>query len=234
MCDRWFPFNYNVCSWSDGFLKPIFTNPLSRFRVNFNGFSYIKSFNTTVDRPCVQHSIAQAGTYSAAFINDAVFVEANIRASRVKELSISQIERLFREDKQSNDAVLAACLFVASYGLLPTVTLSTGGIQRAVCHYQTLYPLITEDGSPSMTSFTEPFLGGATIPAKGYNNDTACFLGRVNNARNDDKPVPLLMWHLMREFVDLCLPKWTAAPLDTSEAVSQMRPNQRSKWERIS
>lgn len=175
-------------------------------------------------------------------IPEKVFTASLIRCDLSKDPSISDVERIFRANNVEEPDINAA-LFIQLYKregknlhhMVKTITTpSSNDIDKY--SYQTLSPLVTEDGKPSGWQLSNPMYPVGFIPKRSYNNDNACIQGRIRNVKNPDKPVPPFYNKCREEFLAHVIPDrlmHTFVPESEAFVESQQkRPTQRALAER--
>lgn len=186
----------------------------------------------------VMHSFSLFGSTTTADVSDEVFTSIRIRYASSKDPKLSDVERILRSSEHPKPVAASAILYFAlSCDPLATFPL----VARRDGHtYQTLEPLVLEDGKPSMHQIHikrhgidfQP-LGTAFAPARSLNNDTACVAGRIEGPRNPNYPLPARYYRYLEEFVGIAVPDHiagTLVPEDFSTAYERLtRPAQRSK-----
>jgi len=178
----------------------------------------------------------------ATTISETKFKIAIMRCTLAKDPAISDVERIFRTD-DIGDPAYAASLFMqlwhldrASLALLtPIVTVPKPEVVRP--HYQTLAPLITEDGKSCGRVLFDPYVrDGNVLPVRSFNNDTACITGRIEQVRSNITRVPPFYRQCMNEFLEFLVPNdlvHTGVPWDIEQVEArQNRPSQRSANQR--
>jgi hypothetical protein len=101
-------------------------------------------------------------------------------------------------------------------------------------HYQTLNPLITEDGDPTSRVVGPNFMsgGGNVVPVQSRNNDESCVENRITKVRNTVTTWPTAWHKFANEFIERLIPAdqvHTGAPRSITELMEiQSRPTQRA------
>lgn len=169
-----------------------------------------------------------------------VFQTAIFRCSMSKDPSISDVERIFRMDQSIVDPCFCAGLFIMSYKDLLRYSCSTDVHTVAAIdqsNYQTLTPLVTEDGKPTVRNIGPQYSGIGVAPSKSHNNDNSCVEGRVNSVRNKDIRPPPFYFKCVTEFLLFIIPdRYMHTGVPHSQAyVEQLqnRPTQRSMNDRF-
>ena len=193
------------------------------------------------------YSFSQVNSCISATISERVVESSGIRLARSKAPQISDAERLIKasrvgEASPAQDAVEAAVL-VRVYDLAPqllTLYVETPVITPTMQDnhsYQMTYPLITEDGHPSMRLVGYPFCDAGVAPVRSYNNDLACVEGRLNEPRNRVKTYSPIFEERFGEFVRFLIPDaiaGTGVPLDHDDRESRLkRPTQRALLDQV-
>jgi len=200
-------------------------SPLTRRTFRDQGL--VKSIYQTPDGMNI--SIARSGSSVCATLPLGLYEAISIRLREAKHPSPGDVERLLHSAKVEDCAVTAPVLF----DLLGSVG---GGIVTATTvvpakHFQTLQPLVTEDGkeyasaeAPSLT--TSP----AVYPTLSYNNEIASIQGRVLSQTNTKQPPPKFS-QFAAEFRELLVPiGHRGVPYTISEVIElQNKPLQRGR-----
>jgi len=166
-----------------------------------------------------------------------LYQTALIRCGLAKDPSISDVERIFRTDPNIIDPTHCASLFISLYLrkliAMPANILTVPNYNSS--NYQTLYPLVTEDGKPSVRVVGPAYTNLGFGPMKSYNNDNACVQGRIINIKNKDLKVPPFYHQCMTEFLNFLIPVdkvHTGVPYEEKHVEDlQNRPTQRAQNE---
>lgn len=200
-----------------------------RKKVTYNGYNIIRHSDLV--------SMSLNGSTSSYTLSEAVYIAVRKRFERAKTpLNIGDIERHLNNTGIPNAPLAAAQVIecierLSAEGLLniPKSPLTTA-IQTC---YQTLHPLVNEDGKPCAVMLTSPLVTNpAVFPTKSFNNDVATITGRVDRVRNGQWPQK---WYenAAREFINLLVPERIAgngAPLGTAAVNErQNRPMQQAR-----
>jgi hypothetical protein len=215
---------------------------LIRCNYTFQGVNLIRSQIKKDDNTHTMISLGQNGQRFSLDCPEDIFTAAMIRCNLAKEPSISDVERIFRAHNLENPD-LAAAIFIQCYKLapkalstcVPTLTVPKWN-EKDTITYQTLSPLVMEDGKPCARTITRPILPTGRVPARSFNNDNACIQGRVLNVRNPNAPIPPFYRQCREEFLEFFIPRvemHTYAPMNEAYVESmQNRPTQRHQAER--
>nr|WPR18220.1 MAG: RNA-dependent RNA polymerase [Crogonang virus 45] len=190
-----------------------------------------------INDQCVSEvHLAANGSRSACSLSEEIFSATKIRCDLAKEPSISDVERIFRAHEIPKPD-LAAALFIQVYREDKQTLNSQTGVLSTPCKtdtfsYQTLRPLVMEDGKVVGRSLFKPILDSGFIPRKSYNNDVACIEGRIERPRNLVKTVPPFYHKCREEFMRFLIPErlaHTFVPYDEAYVEAQQnRPTQRA------
>lgn len=205
-------------------------------------FSRYQITNKGDIQPKIMISFGRPGERDCSVVTERTFHTATVRCGLAKDPSISDVERIFRSDEVSNPTY-SASLFIKYFKLSPktferiidVITLPFVGNDDV--NYQTLRPLVTEDGKPMARNvFPALCRGGAVAPVRSFNNDHACVQRRIEDVKNGVVKVPPFYRKCRQEFVSLLIPDelmhtgvpWTEAMVEKR----QNRPTQRAANER--
>jgi len=215
---------------------------LVKTKYTFDGINILRTQSMRNDVCESFLSIANNGSRSALRIREDLLIAATIRCNLSKDPSISDVERIFRSHSQENPD-LAAAIFIQAYKTnrdLINETIGTVTIppycDETSFSYQTLKPLVTEDGTPCARQIGKPFLDTGFVPNRSHNNDTACVKGRIETPRNNVTRIPPFYLQCRSEFVKLLIPDelvHTYAPeSEFFVETKQNRPTQRALADR--
>jgi hypothetical protein len=191
----------------------------------------------------VNVSISVPGLFSDACLPDAVLTAAMQRAvsKGMDKVTTSDIERMVLTCGVKQPELISSMLYFIrnSVGVYAGITVKTGcgdvgPMSTADINYQTMSPLVTEDGTITGRVISVPFCSGNVAPVRSFNNDTSCVLGRITNTRNDVTTLPNKFHEYIAEFLDQLIPdrlKHAGVPLNNEEVEEhQNRPTQRRQW----
>jgi hypothetical protein len=213
---------------------------LTRRKLNHSGFGFTRFTKTEADRTTCYYSICRLGEYTSCTVPSGTFATAFIRTAETKDPNIGQIERVFNHAKIP-DSLNSAALFYDAYKRCPEMFGQLPNIVTPCVDqhsYQTLFPLVTDDGKTSMRAIWPGYLkGGAFSPVKSLNNDHACLAGRMEEPKNKEKQVPPIYYSYLAEFVKYLVPDamaGTLAPFNHDEMAEKFnRPSQRALLEQV-
>jgi hypothetical protein len=180
------------------------------------------------------HHISQIGAHSGIEISDSSVRASLLRMSLAKNPMVSDVERILRANDEKDPVYGAPLLYklIMSGEKFSTDSINSIGVGQPDMGYQTLYPLVHEDGKTSHREILPPIFIGATSPLRSYNNDYACVNGRVKNVENKVKTYTPFIWMCLDEFVGFQIPDDmanTLAPYDFDYMKEKFkRPSQRS------
>lgn len=180
-------------------------NPLKRMTVGHNGGWTV--ITTQDDRGAQWVSIAQSGSTYSVTITRELYDAIKIRYdSSANSRNIADIERLLNKHGHEESHIKAALLF----GCLKEVTLPISQPAVTACgyasHYQTIAPLVCEDGRLYARAAGPKFGPEAVFPVVSLNNDKASIDGRVLSVRNST--VPNSIYNMFaREFISCLVPE---------------------------
>jgi len=195
-----------------------------------NGFNHQKVIRKD---GTVVHNIAKQGVCFSVDLTEQMMNNVLVRTSYSKQPQISDVERLFKSADMPNALESAALIYdyIVKSGFM-SKTLVSDGFEDS---YQTIYPLVTEDGKPSARRLLPPILDEGVAPVKSYNNDVACVNGRINAVKNQVTKYPGFYYKCMKEFIDFCIPEagiLTPQSFD-SQSLQMNRPTQQSLIEKF-
>lgn len=206
----------------------------------FNENLYQYEYTDAGKQHCVIHrSFNICGDRHSASLPDKLFRTAKLRCDMSKTPAISDVERIFRTDESIKDPAYCASVFLAMYNAKAfrddVKIISCNTVLNDKITYQTLTPLITEDGTPTATPVGPPIYEGnfpyGLSPAKSLNNDKACIEGRIEKVRAPFIKAPPFYHRCAREFIDHLVGDDThsGTPISTEEVeILQNRPTQRA------
>jgi len=206
--------------------------PLARRQLTFEGVNVIR---TGGEVPIL--SVAASGAARSITIREDLFAAIKIRYTESKWKQISDIERYLSAESVPNPHILAANLFpilkILTESSPQTVTPAPTLTMRPPV-YQTLLPLVTEDGKDVGRVVAPPAIMTAVTPVRSLNNDTACVKGRIIDVRNKKVPPPRFKAYA-REFLAFLVPqlqRGKGCPMDLDYIWDrQGRPTQRLRSE---
>lgn len=173
---------------------------LTRRRVKFGNIIYSKTYMNGR----VEHSISREGDYTSAEIPDSAFVTAYLRFTNAVKPNMGDIERVLTACGVSQSHVAGALVFAAfsdpEFRKLMVNTEVRSNAYREY-NYQTLYPLVLEDGVDTMRQICEPYFYDGVSAKRSYNNDNSCIQGRVKDVENT-ATVPRDCMEYAMEFVN--------------------------------
>lgn len=184
----------------------------------------------------LMHTIAELGSHSCVEVSDASLYTCHMRMRLSKNPMVSDVERILRANEEK-DATTAAPVI---YKLVTTEefmskqsgTYTSVGITGGSPDYQTLKPLVHEDGKSSVRVLMPKFMGGAAAPVRSFNNDNACIEHRVKVPANRVTHYTPFVWFCLNEFVTKLIPDHmvnTLVPYDYDFIREKFnRPTQRS------
>lgn len=179
-------------------------------------------------------SIGREKCFESAIFRYDHYLSCLLREQRSKQPNMGNVERILNSYKLEDTTLKAALLhsYIAAiprnHDKITTMGLSPPEFK----HYQTLHPLVLEDGADNMRQIGPELAVGATVPSRSYNNDNACLTGRLENVRNPVKMYPPFVYQCLSEFVHHLLPDdvaHTLVPYDFDQQWEQFqRPSQRA------
>jgi hypothetical protein len=196
-----------------------------------NGFNHHKTLD---HKGQVMHHISKQGNYFDVRLSDQSLSNILIRTHYSKAPQLSDVERIFKSgdpNSRLDDAAIIYDYIMSGAGT--TKTISTSGFSDA---YQTLHPLVTEDGKDSTRRLGSPIIDGASFaPARSHNNDYACVKGRIENVKNKVTSYPNFYYRVMDEYLARLIPDpHRLVPDSFDQQASRMtRPTQRRLVERV-
>lgn len=181
------------------------------------------------------HTISDINTFSSIEISDASLRTAHLRISNSKTPAISDVERILRANNETNPVYAAPLVYklILSKEFLSNLThFISPGFTAPDVDYQTLKPLVHEDGTSSVRVLMPPFCEGGYAPVRSYNNDNACVENRVKKVANRITSYTPFIWVCLDEFVGFLVPMDlanTLVPADYHYMETKFnRPSQRS------
>lgn len=143
-------------------------------------------------------SFTSAGEFSSVTLPAEVVRSSLVRLKAGKEPHLSDVERVFHAAKVDKASV-AAALFWEVWQDWPThvEAVISGKVDQHT--YQTLDPLVFEDGKSSLRAVAQAYLNGFA-PSRSLNNDYDCVQSRILDVRNT-KGCPDYAKGWMAEFV---------------------------------
>jgi len=234
--------------WSGAFPKRReFTHNIdSTFHKRVNIMKCVRNIKTIPTQE--YYSISWPGQTTCVTV-DATTLETVYSTLRVsKDIAIGNVERIIHWfDTAENEngysyihpnvktaATYMTELAMVHWRVLPETDRQTLVNAKNVT-FQPAYPLIFEELVPTMRVLF-PGYGYGYAPAKGYNSDYQCIMGRVQSTRNNttfrNKPFE---YRCLNEFIRLLIPDdiaGTGCPVDYERVQEQFkRPNQRSMYQ---
>lgn len=182
----------------------------------------------------LEHHFAPIGVAIDTCITEMTFNNLKVRVQSSKSPQLSDVERILKNEPERDNALKDAAImfkyFCTLGGLNPTLV-----SQGSLDNYQTLYPLITEDGKPTARRIAKPMLDEAVAPVNSYNNDVACVEGRLKRVKNQVTTYPAFYYKVMQEFVNLLVPNpGVLVPMSSDQMEAKLtRPTQRALVERF-
>lgn len=217
-------------------------NRLKRRKFNFGGIIHVKNMVGSGLETNVLHSLSYPNSYSSVQITDASWnaCRARYAINNGKGLQLSDVERILRNQNEVNPALSAPLVFIllvtGNASINKDVPIITKSVTTPEVGYQTLEPLVYEQGKATSRVLFPPLLTGAFAPHRSFNNDNACINGRIKNVANKVTKYAPNIWIWLEEFVDLLIPDdiaHTLAPHDYDYMYGKFnRPTQRSLMER--
>jgi len=162
-----------------------------------------------------------------------VATTALIRCSKAKDPSISDVERIFRSSDVSDPVFSSALFMLCLEGFNVNIKDFTTVPKYSIAGYQSLKPLVMEDGKSSARVIGPQYLLNGSCPVRSYNNDVACVEGRILKVKNPDKRPPPFYAQCRTEFINMLIPDDTmhvGVPLEENDVYKlQNRPSQRNQ-----
>jgi len=158
-----------------------------------------------------------------------------IREDGSKEPILANIERIIRTYATAKDPILSASIvydFIKHNKIHRKNIHYTSALKPAIAnHYQTLHPLILEDGDNMLRVVGPVISNGATAPVRSHNNDVASVQHRLTDVSNPFAKYPPFIWRCLNEYLHLLLPSsiaHTLVPISFEDQYRQFnRPSQR-------
>lgn len=179
-------------------------------------------------------SVASPSSTNSITITQAIYDALLIRRGESKNPVISDVERILNNEKIPNAATKAPLLFkLLGRGEMKDVSTVASTTALKMRNFQTLHPLVHEDGKPVGRAVAPPLVTEpAFVPAKSFNNDNATVEGRINKVRNTTK-TPVEWKSFDNELAEFIVPKEkvaTGTPLDYERVIElQNKPAQRGR-----
>jgi hypothetical protein len=156
---------------------------LMRRRVKYGAILYSKNFINGQ----VEHSLSREGDYTSVEIPDPAFITAYLRFRAAMKPNMGDIERVLTACGVGNAHVAAALVYTAfcdEVFLKQIVKTEVRSNAIREYGYQTLAPLVLEDGVDTMRQISEPYFYDGVAAVRSYNNDVSCIQGRVLDVAN--------------------------------------------------
>jgi hypothetical protein len=180
-------------------------------------------------------SLAEAGSYTAVTLTTGQWEAMMHRHSRTTFALSAGMERMLRSFDVDNPVVKSGICDKAAQAAVAKRLPEWVDLPRPLQapHYQSLTPLVTEDGARYAESYGPcPLTAEATNPARGHNNEVAAIKGRVENVKNFTIPFARFGGYAM-EFIKLCVPEaevGKGVPMSLQDVNEiQSRPSQRTR-----
>lgn len=238
---RLFSYNCSSLTWVDNL-------PIARI-VKVNMCRFLSMVGSI---PRVMVSLAEVGAYDDICIPDDILRSVMVRCSSKKDPVIADIERILREEKSNAtrlehphaDLIRPETMAPALHRIFGVLQHAMGMDLLTSCaniskepvplHYQTLAPLVHEDGVPMIRQVAPAMCLGNIAPVRSYNNDTSCVEGRVLKPRNPVLSWPKIYDRYAQEFSERLIPDsqmHTGVPWSTGQVMErQNRPTQVNSW----
>jgi len=205
---------------------------VQRLKPTYGGVNCIKNITSSMV------SVSVVGSTNAVTIPQSIYDALVVRRGESKNPVIADVERILNAEGIEKAFLKAPILFKLLSGEIGgcgTIT-STTTIGQAR-NFQTLFPLVHEDGKSVGRSVAPPLVTEpAFVPAKSFNNDVATISGRIDKIRND-KVTPAAWKTYDAELAEFIVPKELAATGSpyTYERVMELqnKPAQRGRSEQI-
>nr|QYF49971.1 MAG: hypothetical protein [Sichuan forest noda-like virus 5] len=151
-------------------------------------------------------SISTNGSPHCVNVKGQTFAALNIRLkNKSSPPVVADVERMLNQDKVPQSHALAPILF----SLIDDIKFKNNIIPTSVlpCVFQTLKPLISEDGNNPGKPFSNTLNEQPSVfAARSFNNDTATIEGRVTKVKNTVTDPPRQYKKYLQEFVDFLVP----------------------------
>jgi hypothetical protein len=190
-------------------------------------------------------SVGFPGEFDAITVPERLLQTILTRVGASEKAYIADVERVVNNEKPKiiDSAGLAARIFrlLPHLKQIPQLNITTDcgrlpDTPRQV-NYQTLKPLVFEDGVATLRIIGPQLCTGNVAPVRSLNNDTDCVEARVTNVANKVKRWPGRFDRYFAEFNRFLVPDdmmHRGVPCDTEEVcLNQSRPSQRRGFERI-
>lgn len=191
----------------------------------------VKLEDKTVDR--IGYSLARPGQFISVFITDDALETARIRIGSTKLPHVSDVERIMNTFRVENPVFAASLLF----DILRSKVQFDAAFEAKttdIHSFQSLTPLVLEDGKPTMRSLWPGYLK-SFAPVKSFNNDQSCYDGRLLKPKNLRPTIPPIYFDWRDEFLRYLIPNdlaHTLAPEDFEFMYHKFdRPSQRTTIE---
>jgi len=190
--------------------------------------------------PKLMVSAAANGWYHDIYLPSDVLHAILVRCKADTAGRIASIERILREYKVESPVSIATSIadIFDELALMPETKIQTNTCTVAPEKaYQTLYPLVTEDGVPAGRQVFPPLANAGVLPVRSFNNDNATLELRVREQTNT-KIWPKVFYNYASEFARYIVPDsamHTGVPLSYDEVSElQSRPTQLAGWKAAS
>jgi len=185
----------------------------------------------------VEYCISNFDSCSTVVIPEPILEACHARYYATDKPQLSDVERIVRSSALQNPVYTASVVYgyLRANPMAMPITYSPCVIKHNT--YQTLGPLVFEDGRTSTRIVAPPIWQGVFSPVRSVNNDVACIDGRVTAPRNRVTTYAPCYWHFFSEFVSYVIPNdmvGTCTPYNFEEQWAQLkRATQRSKVTRV-
>jgi len=209
---------------------------LARRNFVYDGIVYCRSLQLINNRGIMLHSFAEPSSSTCATIHDDVFTAVRGRLQLAVKPAISDVERILRAENVEGAPVAAVILFKAlTNSRFVRATPAPVTMSHPKEAYQTLAPLVMEDGKSTLRVVGPQYLTDIAHPARSLNNDVSCVQGRIDMVANTSNTYPPFYFTCMDEFLRHIVPDTeanTLAPYDLAYMYDKFkRPGQRRLME---
>lgn len=214
-------------------------NRLRRKRLTYGNLAYMKKLVGEGEKVKVVHNLGYLDFHTSANISDRAFMASYGKFKLAAKPNITDIERILRSYGEEDPAGAAVLLFelVQSGLVVSNSSILSNPVRMLPESYQTLAPLVHEDGKERHRHTMPPLLKGGFAPVSSYNNDKQCVEGRIKSVANKISSYPPFFWLCLNEFVEELIPNDMANSLVPFEFEQQYelfnRPTQRSLIESV-
>lgn len=180
-------------------------------------------------------SLSMNGQKDAVTINMATYesIKTRMETKVANKFLVADVERILQNMEDESNTATATTVYNVLNANEPLCADEITETNVIATHYQTIKPLVTEDGKEYGFAVTSSLVENpAVFPCKSVNNDHATIAGRIEKVRNTTWPAKNYE-SLAMEFLEKLIPerlRHTGIPLSYAEVDDiQARPSQRAR-----